>query len=144
MITKSSFLDKTKMTTIYIKTKVTITDIHTHAHVVSIDNARYECLGLSRAYERMVQSVHRARRSRKRPMNLWRAPQPQPQTFIFYFFYFFYFIYITPVNNLPLGARKPERFTNIYQLTFSPLLFTCHKDSSSALAFHSFFFYERT
>ena len=28
--------------------------------------------------------------------------------------YFFFYIYITPVNNLPLGARKPQRFTNIY------------------------------
>jgi hypothetical protein len=28
--------------------------------------------------------------------------------------FFFYYIYITPVNNLPLGARKPQRFTNIY------------------------------
>jgi hypothetical protein len=27
---------------------------------------------------------------------------------------FYYYIYITPVNNLPLGARKPQRFTNIY------------------------------
>ena len=26
----------------------------------------------------------------------------------------FYYIYITPVNNLPLGATKPQRFTNIY------------------------------
>ena len=26
----------------------------------------------------------------------------------------FYYIYITPVNNLPLCARKPQRFTNIY------------------------------
>jgi hypothetical protein len=56
MITKSSFLDETKMTTTYIKTKVTRTDIHTDSHVVSIDNARYECPGLSRAYERRVQS----------------------------------------------------------------------------------------
>jgi hypothetical protein len=33
----------------------------------------------------------------------------------FYFFLFFlYYIYITHVNNLPLGARKPQRFTNIY------------------------------
>ena len=31
-----------------------------------------------------------------------------------FFFFFFYYIYITPVNNLPLGARKPQRFTNIY------------------------------
>ena len=30
------------------------------------------------------------------------------------FFLFFNYIYITPVNNLPLGARKPQRFTNIY------------------------------
>ena len=29
-------------------------------------------------------------------------------------FFFYYYIYITPVNNLPLGARKPQRFTNIY------------------------------
>ena len=29
-------------------------------------------------------------------------------------FFFLYYIYITPVNNLPLGARKPQRFTNIY------------------------------
>ena len=38
--------------------------------------------------------------------------------FIFLWFilllFFFYYIYITPVNNLPLGARKPQRFTNIY------------------------------
>ena len=30
------------------------------------------------------------------------------------YIYIFYYIYITPVNNLPLGARKPQRFTNIY------------------------------
>ena len=29
-------------------------------------------------------------------------------------FFYYYYIYITPVNNLPLGARKPQRFTNIY------------------------------
>ena len=29
-------------------------------------------------------------------------------------YFFFYYIYFTPVNNLPLGARKSERFTNIY------------------------------
>ena len=34
--------------------------------------------------------------------------------FVVYLFIFFYYIYITPVNNLPLGARKPQRFTNIY------------------------------
>jgi hypothetical protein len=28
--------------------------------------------------------------------------------------FFIYYIYITPVNNLPLGARKPQRFTNVY------------------------------
>ena len=28
--------------------------------------------------------------------------------------FFCYYIYITPVNNLPLSARKPQRFTNIY------------------------------
>jgi hypothetical protein len=28
--------------------------------------------------------------------------------------FFFYYIYITPVNNLPLDARKPQRFTDIY------------------------------
>ena len=27
---------------------------------------------------------------------------------------FFYYIYITPVNNLHLGVRKPQSFTNIY------------------------------
>ena len=72
MITKASFLDKTKMTTIYIKAKVTRTDIHTHAHVVSIDNAHYEYPGFSRAYERRVQSVHRfgTRGTRKRPVKL--------------------------------------------------------------------------
>jgi hypothetical protein len=37
---------------------------------------------------------------------------PKPLTFYLDFFFFFY--YITPVNNLPLGARKPQRFTNIY------------------------------
>jgi hypothetical protein len=26
----------------------------------------------------------------------------------------FFFIISIPVNNLPLGARKPQRFTNIY------------------------------
>ena len=30
------------------------------------------------------------------------------------FFIIYYYINITPVNNLPLGARKPQRFTNIY------------------------------
>ena len=29
------------------------------------------------------------------------------------FFYYYYYIYITPGNYLPLGARKPQRFTNI-------------------------------
>ena len=33
--------------------------------------------------------------------------------YIMYFFFYMY-IYITPVNNLPLGARKPQGFTNIY------------------------------
>ena len=77
-ITKSAFPDKTKMTTIYIKTKVTRTDIHTHAHVVSIDNAHYEYPGFSRAYERRVQSVHlssvttitRANERRVQPVHL--------------------------------------------------------------------------
>jgi hypothetical protein len=31
-----------------------------------------------------------------------------------FFFFFFLLYYITPVNNLTLGARKPQRFTNIY------------------------------
>jgi len=31
-----------------------------------------------------------------------------------YYYYYFFYIYITPVNNLPLVARKPQRFTNIY------------------------------
>ena len=42
-ITKSAFPDKTKMTTIYIKLEVSRTDIRTHAHFISIDNARYDC-----------------------------------------------------------------------------------------------------
>jgi hypothetical protein len=33
---------------------------------------------------------------------------------IFFLNIIFYCIYITPVNNLPLDARKPQRFTNIY------------------------------
>ena len=88
MITKLSFLDKTKMATIYIKTKVTRTDIHTHAHVVSIDNGRYEYPGFSRVYERRVQLVHRfgTRRTRNRPVNLWRAPIASTIDVLFWFF----------------------------------------------------------
>jgi hypothetical protein len=37
----------------------------------------------------------------------------QPNLYDHYIF-FYYHIYITPVNNLPLGARKPQRFINIY------------------------------
>jgi hypothetical protein len=33
--------------------------------------------------------------------------------------FFLYYIYITPVNNLPLDARKPQRFTNIYNEQFN-------------------------
>ena len=39
---------------------------------------------------------------------------PNKRIFLPLFFFFFYYIYITPVNNLPLGARKPQRFTDIY------------------------------
>jgi hypothetical protein len=43
----------------------------------------------------------------------------ESNTQLFFFFFFFpmcfsFYIYITPVNNLPLGVRKPQRFTNIY------------------------------
>lgn len=33
---------------------------------------------------------------------------------ILFFFFFFYYISITPGNYLPLDARKPQKFTNIY------------------------------
>jgi hypothetical protein len=36
-------------------------------------------------------------------------------------FLFFHYIYITPVNNLPLGARKPQRFTNIYNEQYNQI-----------------------
>ena len=31
-------------------------------------------------------------------------------------------MYITPVNNLPLGARKPQRFTNIYNEQYTNVI----------------------
>ena len=32
---------------------------------------------------------------------------------------FFYYIYITPVNNLPQAATKPQRFTHIYNKQYN-------------------------
>jgi len=54
------------------------------------------------------------------------------QDYISIRFYFFYYIYITPVNNLPLGARKPQRFTNIYNEQYNKInkyWYSCSKNT---------------
>ena len=103
MITESSFLDKTKMTTIYIKLKVSRTDIHTHAYFISIDNARYDCPGFPRAYERRV---HRSgtQRAMKRPANRWRVPIAS--TIDVLFSYFQFCLYLQPVPGAPKQSRS--------------------------------------
>ena len=39
------------------------------------------------------------------------------------------YIYITPVDNLPLGARKPQRFTNIYNEQYNLIINTGSKNT---------------
>ena len=108
MITESSFPDKTKMTTIYIKPKVSRTDIHTHAHIISIDNARYDCPGLPRANERRV---HRSgtQKAMKRLVNRWRVPIASTIDLLFSFFQFC--LYIQPVPGAPKSRSALHNFS---------------------------------